>query len=83
MKIIIVVGYKAEKLKKFIFTLNINTKIEFVLNDVYDKTNNIYSLFLAKDYLQDSDCLILESDLIFDNGILEDIIDDECQSKQS
>ena len=76
-KIIIVVGYKAEKLKKFIFTLNINTKIEFVLNDVYDKTNNIYSLFLAKDYLQDSDCLILESDLIFDNGILEDIIDDE------
>ena len=76
-KIIIVVGYKAEKLKKFIFTLNINTKIEFVLNDVYDKTNNIYSLFLAKDYLQDSDCLILESDLIFDNGILEEIIDDE------
>ena len=76
-KIIIVVGYKAEKLKKFIFTLNINTKIEFVLNDVYDKTNNIYSLFLAKDYLKDSDCLILESDLIFDNGILEDIIDDE------
>ena len=76
-KIIIVVGYKAEKLKKFIFTLNINTKIEFVLNDVYDKTNNIYSLFLAKDYLKDSDCLILESDLIFDNGILEEIIDDE------
>lgn len=76
-RIIIVVGYKAEKLKKFISTLNINTKIEFVLNDIYDKTNNIYSLFLAKNYLQDSDCLILESDLIFDNGILEEIIDDE------
>ena len=76
-KIIIVVGYQAEKLKKFISTLNINTKIEFVLNEIYDKTNNIYSLFLAKDYLLDSDCLILESDLIFDNGILEDIIDDE------
>jgi len=76
-KIIIVVGYQAEKLKNFISTLNINTRIEFVLNEVYDKTNNIYSLFLAKDYLQDSDCLILESDLIFDNGILEDLIEDE------
>ena len=61
-KIIIVVGYKAENLKKFIFTLNINTKIEFVLNDVYDKTNNIYSLFLAKDYLKDFYSDELEAD---------------------
>ena len=76
-KIIIVVGYQADRLKNFISTLNINTKIEYVLNEVYDKTNNIYSLFLAKEYLQESDCLILESDLIFDDGILENLIDDE------
>ena len=76
-KIVIVVGYYEDKLKNFISTFNINTKIEFVLNDVYDKTNNIYSLFLAKDYLQSADCLILESDLIFEDGILEDLVNDD------
>ena len=58
-KIVLVVGYQADKLKGFISTLNINTPIEYVFNEIYDKTNNIYSLFLAKSYLEDSDCLIL------------------------
>lgn len=76
-KIILVVGYKADLLIEFISTLDIKTKIEYVFNEIYDKTNNIYSLFLAKNYLEDSDCLILESDLIFDDGILERLINDE------
>ncbi|MBE6499193.1 MAG: aminotransferase class I/II-fold pyridoxal phosphate-dependent enzyme [Methanobrevibacter thaueri] len=76
-KIVLVVGYQAKKLIDFISTLNINTKIEYVFNENYDKTNNIYSLFLAKKYLEESDCLILESDLIFDTNILEDLIEDE------
>ena len=75
-KIILVVGYQSDKLKEFISTLDINTKIEYVCNEVYDRTNNIYSLFLARDYLEGSDCLILESDLIFDDGILEDLLND-------
>ena len=75
-KIILVVGYKADILMEFIKTLDVKTPIEFVFNEVYDKTNNIYSLFLAKNYLESDDCLILESDLIFDDGILEGLVDD-------
>lgn len=75
-KIILVVGYQSEKLINFINSLNINTSIEFIHNNIYDKTNNIYSLFLAKNYLESSDCLILESDLIFEDGVLEELIDD-------
>lgn len=75
-KIVIVVGYKGNKLKTFVKTLNIKIPIEFVENEVYNKTNNIYSLFLAKDYLLNDDSLILESDLIFENGILEELIAD-------
>ena len=44
-------------------------KIEFVENPIYDKTNNIYSLALAKDKLQEDDTLLIESDLIFDDGM--------------
>ena len=50
-RIVIVVGYEGKKLMDYIGTLGIQTPIEFIDNPVYDKTNNIYSLALAKDWL--------------------------------
>ena len=75
-KIIIVVGYEREKLIEFIGTLNIKTPIVYVENDIYYKTNNIYSLALAKNYLLREDTILLESDLIFEDSILRELIDD-------
>ncbi|MBP3506698.1 MAG: aminotransferase class I/II-fold pyridoxal phosphate-dependent enzyme [Lachnospiraceae bacterium] len=75
-RVIIVVGYKQEILKAYIQELKIQTPIVFVENSVYDKTNNIYSLYLAKDYLLEEDTLLLESDLIFEDSILEELIED-------
>ena len=37
----------------------------------YDKTNNIYSLALAKQQLQEDDTLLIESDLIYDDGLFQ------------
>ena len=51
-KIVIVVGYEGQKLIDYIATLEIATPICYVDNPIYDKTNNIYSLALAKDKLQ-------------------------------
>lgn len=79
-KIIIVIGYKGDKLKSFISTLKIKTPIQFVDNKVYYKTNNIYSLFLAKEFLLQEDTILLESDLIFEKKILEKIISDSYPS---
>ncbi|MDO5849534.1 MAG: aminotransferase class I/II-fold pyridoxal phosphate-dependent enzyme [Methanobrevibacter sp.] len=76
-RIVMVVGYHAEKLENYVNSLDVKTPIEYVLNDVYYKTNNIYSLYLARDYLVKENTLILESDLIFDDGILEDLVNDE------
>ena len=50
-KIVIVVGYEGNKLINYISTLNVVTTIEFIENPIYDKTNNIYSLALAKEKL--------------------------------
>ena len=75
-RIVIVVGYQGEKLKQHIASLDIAVPIEFVENPDYDKTNNIYSLFLAKDYLTTDDTLLLESDIIFESGILQSLVDD-------
>ena len=64
-RIIIVVGYEGAKLIDYIATLHIQTPIVYVNNPIYDKTNNIYSLALAKQYLFEEDTLLFESDLIF------------------
>lgn len=75
-KIVIVVGYRGKKLMDFISTLGIKTKIEFIDNPIYDKTNNIYSLSLAKDDLCKDDTLLFESDLIVEDSVIRDLVDD-------
>lgn len=74
-RVVIVVGYEGKKLMDYIGTEYNGLKIEFITNPVYDKTNNIYSLALAKDKLQEDDTLLIESDLIFDDSMLKLIID--------
>lgn len=75
-RIVIVVGYEGKKLIDYIQTLDIQTPICFINNPVYDKTNNIYSLALAKEYLIQEDTLLLESDLIFEDSILTLLLED-------
>lgn len=75
-RVVIVVGYEGQKLIDYIKTLNIKTPIVFVDNPIYDKTNNIYSLALAKDYMLEDNTLLLESDLIFEDGVLKALLDD-------
>ena len=73
-RIVLVVGYKAQELKDYLATLSFNTPIEFVENTVYDQTNNIYSLYLAKDYLTKEDTLLFESDLIMEDAVIEKLL---------
>ena len=75
-RIVIVTGYKSEALKMYIANLSVATPIVYVYNKDYAKTNNIHSLFLARDYLTKEDTLLLESDLIFENEILQVLIND-------
>ena len=70
-RIVVVTGYEGQKLKDYIESHHKGTKIEYVNNPIYDKTNNIFSLALAKDKLAEDDSLLIESDLIFEDGIFE------------
>lgn len=75
-RIILVVGYEGQKLIDYIGTLGIQTPIVFIENSIYDKTNNIYSLSLAKEWLVKDDTLLFESDLIFEDSVLDALVDD-------
>ena len=72
-RIVIVTGYEGQNLKNYIATLGIKFPIEYVDNPIYATTNNIYSLYLAKDYLLEEDTLLFESDLIFEDSVIERI----------
>ena len=79
-RIIIVVGYEGQKLIDYIGTLDIQTPIVYINNPIYDKTNNIYSLALAKDWLCKDDTLLFESDLIFEDSVLDALVSDQRET---
>ena len=82
-RVIIVVGYKGKELKDYLVESGERReergerklRIEFAENPIYDKTNNIYSLALVKDKLQEDDTLLIESDLIFSDRLIPMIVE--------
>ncbi len=73
-RVVIVVGYEGKKLMDYLGNDYDGLSIEYVDNPIYDKTNNIYSLALAKDKMMEDDTLLVESDLIFEDGMFELLI---------
>lgn len=79
-RIVIVDGYQRENLERFISSINLNTSIDYIFNSKYLETNNIYSLYLAKEYLSKDDSIVLESDIIFEDQILDNLVLDTKES---
>lgn len=74
-RVVIVVGYQAEGLRRHIGNRYPSLNIEYVVNEVYDRTNNIYSLALARQQLLEDDTLLIESDLILDDRLFPLLMD--------
>ena len=68
----IVVGYMAESVRSYFGSSYRGISLSYVENKIYDKTNNLYSLWLAKDEFYD-DMLLLEGDLVFDDGMVSEL----------
>lgn len=69
-RLIVVVGYLEQSLRDFLGEVAKDIIVEYVVNPEYRTTNNIYSLWLARGKIQEP-FLLIESDLIFDPGLLE------------
>jgi len=78
-EVIIVIGYKAEKIKEHIGISYKGMKITYVLNKDYASTNNSYSLWLAKDHIK-NDVILLEGDIIFEKELLMPLIDSDLSN---
>jgi histidinol-phosphate/aromatic aminotransferase/cobyric acid decarboxylase-like protein/choline kinase len=75
-RVILVVGYRAEALRAFLAGKFPELEIIYVVNEIYATTNNIYSLWLAREYLSADDTILLESDLIFQGDLLAKLLAD-------
>lgn len=78
-RLVMVTGYKSEILQKFIASKfnenNLNgMKIDYIENPIYETTNNIYSLFLAREELKKDDTIMIESDLIYKTTLLPSLL---------
>jgi choline kinase len=69
----IVVGYRANQILKELNEKNFDLEIELIQNPIYQKTNTVYSLWLAKEYMKD-DFVYLNGDVVFHREVLERLL---------
>jgi L-glutamine-phosphate cytidylyltransferase len=69
----IVVGYEKEQIINHVMNRKANTlpRIHFIENPAFAITNNIYSLWLALEWLRGDSFIVLNADVIFDAEILD------------
>ena len=72
-RLVIVVGHQAGAIRDFLGTRAGGMEITYITSPVYQTTNNIYSLWLARKEI-DEPFLLIESDLVFDPEMLKDML---------
>lgn len=73
-RVVIVIGYEGQAVRDTVGDSFGGTPIEYIENPDYATTNNIYSLYLAREALEEDDTLLLESDLVYEPTILEKLL---------
>lgn len=76
-EVIITTGYYDSILTEYCASLDLPLKIKFVKNELYDKTNYIYSIYCALNELENDDILLMHGDLVFETRVLEKVLKNE------
>lgn len=71
--VLITTGYYDAVLVNYCNSLNLPLHFTFVKNPIYDQTNYIYSIYCAREYLDD-DIILMHGDLVFENEVLDRVL---------
>jgi len=69
-RLVVVTGYLENHIRDFMGTQVGDIKIDYIFSRLYRTTNNIYSFWMARKVINEP-FLLLESDLVFDESLLE------------
>lgn len=72
-RLIVVIGHQGDRIREFLQKKAIDIQVDYVTNPIYQTTNNIYSLWLARQQISEP-FLLVESDLIFEFSMLNDML---------
>ena len=83
-EVIVTTGYYEEVLISYIQSLELPISVKYVHNPLFDKTNYIYSIYCAREYLDD-DIILMHGDLVFDSSVLESVVNskESCMTVSS
>ena len=76
---VMVTGYRENMIKDFISIKYPNLKIQYLTNSDFANNNNSYSLWMAKEKIT-GECILLDSDILFDYGIISKLLSSEYQN---
>jgi phosphoenolpyruvate mutase len=74
--VVITTGLFDEVLIDYCNGLKLPLHYSFVKNEKFRETNYIYSIYCARELLQD-DIILMHGDLVFENSVLDEVIDDD------
>ena len=75
--VVITTGAFAAELVKYVQGLSLPLNISFVYNKDYMNTNYIYSLYQAREYVKDTDVVLMHGDMVFENTVFDQLISSE------
>jgi choline kinase len=67
---IIVTGYLQDQIISYVAKTYPDLSVDFITNEIYDTTNNIYSLWLTRELINNSGIILLDSDIVFDKQVI-------------
>ena len=72
-RLVVVLGHQGDQIREFLRHKADDMRVDYVFNHVYRTTNNLYSLWLARQQIQEP-FLLVESDLVFESRMLDDML---------
>ncbi|MBR5769533.1 MAG: isocitrate lyase/phosphoenolpyruvate mutase family protein, partial [Clostridia bacterium] len=73
-EVVMTTGLFDDVLVKYCKSFDLPLRFTFVKNPAYDKTNYIYSIYCAREHLDD-DIILMHGDLVFESVVLDRIIE--------
>lgn len=73
-EVVMTTGYYDEVLEAYCRRLDLGLRFSFVKNPIYDQTNYIYSIYCAREYLDD-DIILMHGDLVFESEVFDKVIE--------